>query len=111
MDDKFGKFERALRDLQIEQWFISQHAVRWRSSDADDIRQFATHARTLGKMFDQLLADAGALVGAEPEMEGLDALIVEFSDSVIKQADKLDEDERERHERPPVWSARLEKFV
>ena len=109
--DKFQAFERAMRDLQIEQWLMAQKARRWRTSDAEDIREFAERAKIAGRLFEQLLADAGALVGAEAGIEGIDDIVTEFAGELRAQAQKLDDDERERFEHPPVWSAKLDEFV
>ncbi len=109
--NKIDVFNDALRQFQVEQWLMSQRARSWRTSAPADLRQFADHAKRLGGLFDTLIADAGALVAAEPELEGLDELTAEYAASVRAQADRLDADARERADEPLAWSPRLEEFV
>ena len=108
MPDKFQKFQRALRDMQVQQWLTSQHAGDWRSSDADDLRQFAEDVKALNAAYDAFLRAGCALVGADADLDDCPDTISDFVHELRQQADALDEVAREP---AAVWSPKLQEYV
>ncbi len=102
-------FAAALRNMQLRQWEMSEHARRWRAGEADDIRQFARDVRAVNSAWERLLKAGRAIVGGEADL-GPDT-IHDFAYDLERQADALDADAKSRGEQPLVWSPKKEEFL
>ncbi len=88
-------FSTALRDMQVRQWEMSEHARRWSHGSAEDLRRFAADVKAVNKAFDALLRAGAALTGAQSDFDDCPDAYGEFAWAVKKEAEELESDARD----------------
>ena len=104
-------FSTALRDMQVRQWEMSEHARRWSKGSAEDLRRFAADVKVLNKAFDALLRAGAALTGAQSDLDDVPEHYAEYAWSVEQEANVLEDEAKDRDTHPPIWSQKLDEFL
>ncbi len=104
-------FSTALRDMQVRQWEMSEHARRWSKGSAEDLRRFAADVKAVNKAFDALLRAGAALTGAQSDLDDVPEHYAEYAWSVEQEANEIEGEQKERIAHPPIWSSKLDEFL